>query len=67
MSAAPYNVWEVNLDPKWARKRLRLYGAQDRVLEQFYKKLEVAELSMQRHGCAKQLTGASSMASQCGA
>ncbi|GFH15770.1 hypothetical protein HaLaN_12062 [Haematococcus lacustris] len=27
-------VWEVYLDPKWARQRLRLYGAQDRALEQ---------------------------------
>ncbi|KAJ9525091.1 hypothetical protein QJQ45_017350 [Haematococcus lacustris] len=26
-------VWELNLDPKWARQRLRLYGAQDRALE----------------------------------
>ncbi|KAJ9513485.1 hypothetical protein QJQ45_006040 [Haematococcus lacustris] len=26
-------VWEVYLDPKWARQRLRLYGAQDRALE----------------------------------
>ncbi|GFH17653.1 uncharacterized protein HaLaN_14333 [Haematococcus lacustris] len=32
-------VWEVYLDPKWARQRLRLYGAQDRALEQFFKKL----------------------------
>ncbi|KAJ9515516.1 hypothetical protein QJQ45_021666, partial [Haematococcus lacustris] len=50
-------VWEVYLDPKWARQRLRLYGAQDRALEQFFNKLEeqMAELSMQRHGCAKQL------------
>ncbi|KAJ9517779.1 hypothetical protein QJQ45_004091 [Haematococcus lacustris] len=39
-------VWEVYLDPKWARQRLRLYGAQDRALEQFYK---------ERHGRAKQL------------
>ncbi|GFH15017.1 hypothetical protein HaLaN_11168 [Haematococcus lacustris] len=31
-------VWEVYLDPKWARQRLRLYGAQDRALEQFFKK-----------------------------
>ncbi|KAJ9512453.1 hypothetical protein QJQ45_013037 [Haematococcus lacustris] len=31
-------VWEVYLDPKWARQRLRLYGAQDRTLEQFFKK-----------------------------
>ncbi|KAJ9524499.1 hypothetical protein QJQ45_019541 [Haematococcus lacustris] len=50
-------VWEVYLDPKWAEQRLRLYGAQDRTLEQFFKKLEeqMAELSMKRHGCAKQL------------
>ncbi|KAJ9519151.1 hypothetical protein QJQ45_007713 [Haematococcus lacustris] len=45
------------LDPKWARQRLRLYGAQDRALEQCFKKLEedMAELSMERHGRAKQL------------
>ncbi|KAJ9516771.1 hypothetical protein QJQ45_027166 [Haematococcus lacustris] len=50
-------VWEVYLDPKWARQRLRLYGAQDRALEQFFNKLEedMTELSMQRHGHAKQL------------
>ncbi|KAJ9516603.1 hypothetical protein QJQ45_015230 [Haematococcus lacustris] len=50
-------VWEVYLDPKWAEQRLRLYGAQDRTLEQFFKKLEedMAEVSMQRHGQAKQL------------
>ncbi|KAJ9509726.1 hypothetical protein QJQ45_011273 [Haematococcus lacustris] len=50
-------VWEVYLDPKWSRQRLRLYGAQDRALEQFFKKLEegMAQLSMERHGHAKQL------------
>ncbi|KAJ9521545.1 hypothetical protein QJQ45_008840 [Haematococcus lacustris] len=50
-------VWEVYLDPKWARQRLRLYGAQDRALEQFFNKLEekMAELSMERHNHAKQL------------
>ncbi|KAJ9513558.1 hypothetical protein QJQ45_006132 [Haematococcus lacustris] len=50
-------VWEVYLDPKWAQQRLRLYGAQDRTLEQFFKKLEeeMAELSIKRHGRAKQL------------
>ncbi|KAJ9513992.1 hypothetical protein QJQ45_021064, partial [Haematococcus lacustris] len=32
-------VWEVYLDPKWAEQRLRLYGAQDRTLEQFFKKV----------------------------
>ncbi|GFH16892.1 hypothetical protein HaLaN_13409 [Haematococcus lacustris] len=30
-------VCEVYLDPKWAQQRLRLYGAQDRALEQFFK------------------------------
>ncbi|GFH12430.1 uncharacterized protein HaLaN_08120 [Haematococcus lacustris] len=30
-------VWEVYLDPKWARQWLRLYGAQERALEQFFK------------------------------
>ncbi|KAJ9506799.1 hypothetical protein QJQ45_005481 [Haematococcus lacustris] len=50
-------VWEVYLDPKWARQRLRLYGAQHRALEQFFNKLEedIAEVSMKRHGHAKQL------------
>ncbi|KAJ9531966.1 hypothetical protein QJQ45_003671 [Haematococcus lacustris] len=50
-------VWEVYLDLKWAEQRLRLYGAQGRTMEQFFKKLEeeVAEVSMQRHGRAKQL------------
>ncbi|KAJ9514670.1 hypothetical protein QJQ45_028450, partial [Haematococcus lacustris] len=50
-------VWEVYLDPKWAEQRLRLYGAQDRTMEQFFKKVEedMAEVSMQRHGHAKQL------------
>ncbi|KAJ9512391.1 hypothetical protein QJQ45_012995 [Haematococcus lacustris] len=33
-------VWEVYLDPKWARQRLRLYRAQDQALEQFFKELE---------------------------
>ncbi|KAJ9517781.1 hypothetical protein QJQ45_004087 [Haematococcus lacustris] len=50
-------VLEVYLSPKWARQRLRLHGAQDRALEQFFKKLEedMAEVSMERHGRAKQL------------
>ncbi|KAJ9509594.1 hypothetical protein QJQ45_011234 [Haematococcus lacustris] len=43
--------------PKWARQWLRLYGAQDRALEQFFMKLEeeMAEVAMKRHGRAKQL------------
>ncbi|KAJ9524944.1 hypothetical protein QJQ45_005828 [Haematococcus lacustris] len=50
-------VWAVYLDPKWARQRLRLYGAQDRALEQFFKQLEkdMADVSMERHGRGKQL------------
>ncbi|GFH19599.1 uncharacterized protein HaLaN_16566, partial [Haematococcus lacustris] len=50
-------VWEAYLDPKWARQRLRLYGAQGRALEQFSKQFEddMAEVSLERHGRAKQL------------
>ncbi|GFH13383.1 uncharacterized protein HaLaN_09258, partial [Haematococcus lacustris] len=50
-------VWEMYLDPKWARQRLRLYGAQDRTLEQFFQQLEedMAEVSMARHRHAKHL------------
>ncbi|KAJ9509175.1 hypothetical protein QJQ45_001665 [Haematococcus lacustris] len=50
-------VWQVYLDSKCAWQRLRLYGAQDRALEQFFMKLEeeMAELSMKRHIRAKQL------------
>ncbi|KAJ9521818.1 hypothetical protein QJQ45_024670 [Haematococcus lacustris] len=62
---------EVYLDPKWAQQRLRLYGAQDRALEQFFKKLEedMAEVSMKRHGHAKQLVvflGAASLGTRGG-
>ncbi|KAJ9508276.1 hypothetical protein QJQ45_011781 [Haematococcus lacustris] len=58
VTLAPWDaVWEVYLDPKWARQWLRLYGAQDRALEQYFKKLkeEMAEVAMKRHGRAKQL------------
>ncbi|KAJ9513815.1 hypothetical protein QJQ45_020897 [Haematococcus lacustris] len=52
-------VWEVYLDPKWAQQRLRLYGAQDWTLEQFFKKMrmeeDMAEVSTESHGHAKQL------------
>ncbi|KAJ9532523.1 hypothetical protein QJQ45_010606 [Haematococcus lacustris] len=50
-------VWEVCLDPKWAQQRLRLYRAQDRALEQFFKELkkDIAEVSMERHEHARQL------------
>ncbi|GFH09623.1 uncharacterized protein HaLaN_04801, partial [Haematococcus lacustris] len=48
-------VWEVYLDPKWARQQLRLYGAQE--LEQFFNKVkeEMEEVSTERHKHAKQL------------
>ncbi|KAJ9520762.1 hypothetical protein QJQ45_007607 [Haematococcus lacustris] len=50
-------MWEVYLDPIWARPRLRLYGTQDRALEQFFKQMEedMAEVSMERLGRAEQL------------
>ncbi|KAJ9509921.1 hypothetical protein QJQ45_011482 [Haematococcus lacustris] len=50
-------VWEVYQDSKWARQRLRLYGDQDQDQEQFLQKLEedMAEVSMERNGHAKQL------------
>ncbi|KAJ9505629.1 hypothetical protein QJQ45_024235, partial [Haematococcus lacustris] len=50
-------AWEVHLDPKWAQQRLRLYGAENRALEHIFKKLEedMEEVSMERHGRAKQL------------
>ncbi|KAJ9534201.1 hypothetical protein QJQ45_006973 [Haematococcus lacustris] len=34
-------VWEVYLDPKWLCRQRRLYGDQDRALEQFFKKPDV--------------------------
>ncbi|GFH08099.1 hypothetical protein HaLaN_03010 [Haematococcus lacustris] len=41
-------------DAVWARQRLRLYGAHDRALKQFFKTLDedMAEVSMERHGHA---------------
>ncbi|KAJ9521513.1 hypothetical protein QJQ45_008805 [Haematococcus lacustris] len=41
----------------WAWQRLRLYGAQDRALKQFLKKLEeeMTEASMERRKRARQL------------
>ncbi|KAJ9525666.1 hypothetical protein QJQ45_003512 [Haematococcus lacustris] len=63
-------VWEVYLDPKWARQRLRLYGAQGPGAGARYHHVshhvcalcawlqleeDMAEVSMKRHGHAKQL------------
>ncbi|GFH22037.1 uncharacterized protein HaLaN_19438, partial [Haematococcus lacustris] len=60
LTLATWNaVWEVYLDPKWGRQRLRLYRAQDRTLEQFFKKVRseeaMAEVSAKCHGRAKEL------------
>ncbi|KAJ9526221.1 hypothetical protein QJQ45_009689 [Haematococcus lacustris] len=48
---------EAYLGPTWVWRRLRLYGAQDRALEQYFKKLEedMVELYMERHGRAKHM------------
>ncbi|KAJ9506164.1 hypothetical protein QJQ45_002450 [Haematococcus lacustris] len=52
-------VWEMYLYPKWARKQLKRYGAQEQALEQCLKeeRLEedMAEVSMKRHKRVKQL------------
>ncbi|KAJ9507136.1 hypothetical protein QJQ45_004867 [Haematococcus lacustris] len=50
-------VWEEYLHPKWAEQRMRLYGAQEKVLERYFKKLEeeAAMVSQQRWGTRKQL------------
>ncbi|KAJ9528982.1 hypothetical protein QJQ45_000546 [Haematococcus lacustris] len=50
---------EAHAEPSSVTQLLRLqnFGAQDRALQQFFKKLEedMAEVSMERHGSAKQL------------
>ncbi|KAJ9506663.1 hypothetical protein QJQ45_018369, partial [Haematococcus lacustris] len=33
-------VWEEYLHPKWAEQKMRLHGAQEKVLERYFKKLE---------------------------
>ncbi|KAJ9511998.1 hypothetical protein QJQ45_004403 [Haematococcus lacustris] len=43
-------VWEVYLDPKWVRQWLRLYAAQDRLLEQFFKAVRTHIQPLQRYG-----------------
>ncbi|KAJ9519095.1 hypothetical protein QJQ45_007649 [Haematococcus lacustris] len=47
-------VWDVYLDPKWARQRLRLYRAHDRALEHIFKKVkleeDMAEVPMEQPG-----------------
>ncbi|KAJ9512091.1 hypothetical protein QJQ45_012631 [Haematococcus lacustris] len=50
-------VWEEYLDPKWARQRLRLYGAQDRALEHFLKKEGVvASCILPQPPCSQEAT-----------
>ncbi|KAJ9507839.1 hypothetical protein QJQ45_019254 [Haematococcus lacustris] len=50
-------VWGEYLHPKWAEQRIRLNGAQEKVLERFFKKLdeEAASVSQQQWGTRKQL------------
>ncbi|GFH32578.1 hypothetical protein HaLaN_31819 [Haematococcus lacustris] len=45
------------LHPKWAEQKMRLYGAQEKVLERYFKKLEeeAAIESQKRWGTRKQL------------
>ncbi|KAJ9525827.1 hypothetical protein QJQ45_009299 [Haematococcus lacustris] len=44
-------MWELYLDPEWVRQRLRLYGAQDRALAQFFKKVRVSRTRCERCSC----------------
>ncbi|KAJ9509928.1 hypothetical protein QJQ45_011473 [Haematococcus lacustris] len=50
-------VWGEYLHPKWAEQRMRLHGAQEMVLERYFKKLEeeAASVSLQEWGTCKQL------------
>ncbi|KAJ9516390.1 hypothetical protein QJQ45_011070 [Haematococcus lacustris] len=50
-------VWGEYLHPKWAEQRIRLHGAQEMVLERYFKKLEeeAASVSQQEWGTRKQL------------
>ncbi|KAJ9517994.1 hypothetical protein QJQ45_004335 [Haematococcus lacustris] len=50
-------VWGEYLHPKWAEQRMRLHGAQKKVLERFFKKLEeeAAMVCQQQQGTRKQL------------
>ncbi|KAJ9526087.1 hypothetical protein QJQ45_009540 [Haematococcus lacustris] len=50
-------LWGEYMHPKWAEQRMRLYGAQEKVLEHYFKMLEedAAMVSQQRWGTRKQL------------
>ncbi|KAJ9517026.1 hypothetical protein QJQ45_009106 [Haematococcus lacustris] len=50
-------VWEEYLHPKWAEQKMRLHGAQEMVLERYFKKLEeeAASVSQPEWGTRKQL------------
>ncbi|KAJ9526095.1 hypothetical protein QJQ45_009543 [Haematococcus lacustris] len=50
-------VWGEYLHPKWAEQRMRLHGAQEKVLERYFMKLEedAASMSQQEWGTRKQL------------
>ncbi|KAJ9526143.1 hypothetical protein QJQ45_009582 [Haematococcus lacustris] len=50
-------VWGEYLHPKWAKQKMRLYGAKEKVLERYFKELEeeAAVVSQQRWGTRKEL------------
>ncbi|GFH12159.1 uncharacterized protein HaLaN_07795 [Haematococcus lacustris] len=50
-------VWEEYLRPKWAEQRMRLYGAQEKVLQRYFKEVEeeAAVESQKGWGTRKQL------------
>ncbi|KAJ9526482.1 hypothetical protein QJQ45_009961 [Haematococcus lacustris] len=49
-------VWGEYLHPKWAEQRMRLHGAQEKVLERYFKlEEEAASVSQQEWGARKQL------------
>ncbi|KAJ9508846.1 hypothetical protein QJQ45_028162 [Haematococcus lacustris] len=55
-------MWGEYLHPKWAEQRMRLHGAQEKVLERYFKKVgvlrleeEAASVSQQEWGADKQL------------
>ncbi|GFH17683.1 uncharacterized protein HaLaN_14367, partial [Haematococcus lacustris] len=48
-------VWGGTCIPSGQRRRIRLYGAQEKVLERFFKKEEAANVSQRQWGTRKQL------------
>ncbi|GFH15647.1 uncharacterized protein HaLaN_11908, partial [Haematococcus lacustris] len=49
-------VWGEYLHPKWAEQRMRLHGAQEKILERYFElEEEAASVSQQQWGTRKQL------------